>query len=340
MVARRTPCADRVQQRRSRRQPGQPGRDQVGRQRSVQRLSVQRPHLHRGPRRSSRRRAVGRLPEQAEGSAAALRPRVRRALRQRPDPSGSPSFPGNRRSVDDLATLDGPDRGVLEGQRAERRLARVWGGRRDDFSASPGFFPGRMGTTATGLVGAAGAVGLREAARGSIDHAIGLGIPEVAHWSTCSYPAQRSDGDRPLGTPHAIMEGTRFRLDPNVDVDALGLLAAGRHDRQGSADLRVHRRGRSGAVAPTIESGDAVEAATGTNPWVALLDGARPYQVMRNSPGIGSRHFPSPASPPTNQGRTTRLGRPCEGPPASVRNCAQTPESGPASRTPPSASSG
>lgn len=185
-----------------------------------------------------------------------------------------------------------------------------WGGRRDNFSASPGYFLNGMGATATGLIGAAGAVGFREAARGSIDHAVGLALPEVAHWSTYSYPAQRSDGKLPLGAPNAIMEGLRFRLDPAVDIDALGLHPLAAMIAKAAQTYGFIIKDGSGAVTPTIESGDAVEAATGTNPWVALLDGTRPSRVMRNFPWDRLQALPENYGQPTATQGPRNTGRP------------------------------
>jgi hypothetical protein len=72
----------------------------------------------------------------------------------------------------------------------------------------------------TGLPLLGGLIRAEELRRGRIDHALAMAIPaaRAADWS---WPAQRTDGsstDR-----NAIPAGTRFRLDPRLDIDGLTL---------------------------------------------------------------------------------------------------------------------
>ena len=55
---------------------------------------------------------------------------------------------------------------------------------------------------------------------GVIPHALAINIP-WAKPNTYSWPAQRTDGRST--DANAIPEGARFRLDPNLDIDALNL---------------------------------------------------------------------------------------------------------------------
>ena len=157
-----------------------------------------------------------------------------------------------------------------------------WGGRIDRFSRSAGLFPGMTGASASGTASSVGAVRIDEARAGQIDHALALSLPQVGHWKSWSYPAQRSDGsDR---RPSAIPMGTRFRLDPSLDVASLGL-----HPVAEAAARAAQRYGlvvtdTAGAVALTAESGDTAKARTGTNPWYGILGGTGSYAVLEGFP--------------------------------------------------------
>jgi hypothetical protein len=97
-----------------------------------------------------------------------------------------------------------------------------FGGKMSNVSTSPGYFPAKpgWGAAATGLPLLGGLINLDELSRGTIDHALALSIPGPAR-GRITFPAQRTDGDS--DDPNAIPEGTRFRLDPKVDVSKLKL---------------------------------------------------------------------------------------------------------------------
>jgi hypothetical protein len=117
----------------------------------------------------------------------------------------------------------------------------AWGGAMASVSRSPGYYnadawppltgvdPARpssrpigesWGATATSLPVIAGTMLLDELRAGVIPHALALNIP-WAKANVYSWPAQRSDGRST--DPDAIPEGARFRLDPDLDIDALNL---------------------------------------------------------------------------------------------------------------------
>lgn len=157
-----------------------------------------------------------------------------------------------------------------------------WGGRIDRVSSSPGYFSGTFGASASGLALAQGALLLKDARAGRADHALALQLPDVGHWSSFSYPAQRSDGsDRAYD---AIPTGTRFRLDPRVDVDSLGLHPTAAAVARTAQTYGFIVTDRSGAVAIQAESGEPIKATTGVNPWYAVLDGTPGYAVMKGFP--------------------------------------------------------
>jgi hypothetical protein len=112
-----------------------------------------------------------------------------------------------------------------------------WAGAMQHVSGDAGYYtasawPGlranqgwNWGATASSLPVAAGLVTGRELRAGRIDHALAASIPDTCA-RVFAWPAQRTDGTRQ--TLSCIPEGARLRVDPAVDVDALGLSRVGR----------------------------------------------------------------------------------------------------------------
>ena len=120
--------------------------------------------------------------------------------------------------------------------RARKRLLlgweAEWGGVMRDVSSNPGHYsaavwPGlehpdgwNWGSTATSLPVAAGTVTTEELREGRIDHALAMAVAEPCR-HVFSWPAQRTDGTSYF--PDCMPEGAHLRLDPALDVEALGL---------------------------------------------------------------------------------------------------------------------
>jgi hypothetical protein len=157
-----------------------------------------------------------------------------------------------------------------------------WGGRLEHVSGSPGYFAGGFGASASGLALAGGQIGIREAQAGEIRHALALQIIAPAKWWLVSWPAQRSDGWD--GDPGAIPEGTHLRLDPAIKVDALPLHPLAKMVAKAAQKYGFIVTDKAGAVSVATESGAAVKATTGVNPWDRILRGTPNYLVMRDFP--------------------------------------------------------
>lgn len=155
-----------------------------------------------------------------------------------------------------------------------------WGGRMDHVSTGPGYFRGGFGATATGLPNVDGMVSIADARRGSINHALSLQIIDAAKWYEISYPAQRGDGQG----SGPIREGTRFRLDPSVDVTSLGLNTYAAMVARAAQTYGFIVTDKGGAVAVLGEGGDALVANGGTNPWHGLLAKTPMYSVLKGFP--------------------------------------------------------
>ncbi|MDQ1680961.1 MAG: hypothetical protein QOI42_1820, partial [Frankiaceae bacterium] len=158
-----------------------------------------------------------------------------------------------------------------------------WGGRLDNVSTtSLPYFPNGFGSSATGLLDAAGAISIADVQAGHIDHAIAIAISRPAVYTAISWPAQRSDGWDTAS--NAIPEGTRFRLDPSIDVDSLGLSAIAAMVAKAAQTYGMIVTDKAGCVSVVAETGAGIAARTGTNPWDALLAGTHDYEVLARFP--------------------------------------------------------
>jgi hypothetical protein len=137
-----------------------------------------------------------------------------------------------------------------------------WGGRMENVSTNPGFYttPSNWGSTGTSLSVLGGLIRLGELEAGRIDHVLAFAIPEIKK-DVYSWPAQRSDGN--LDTANAIPEGTRFRLDPSLNLDSLQMAPVVRMIAHAAQDYGIVLRDGAGSV--TFYGEDPTP--TGTNPY-------------------------------------------------------------------------
>jgi hypothetical protein len=83
-------------------------------------------------------------------------------------------------------------------------------------TASNGVFANPYGITSSGLAALGGQLSTQELTAGTINHVIGLNLPRT---NGISWPATQYNGNS-SGAPAM---GQRFRLDPSVNIDSLGL---------------------------------------------------------------------------------------------------------------------
>jgi hypothetical protein len=152
-----------------------------------------------------------------------------------------------------------------------------WGGKMTGVSSNAGIFPGSFGATGTSLPLLGGLIRIDELEAGRIDHALALALPTTAAGSFV-WPAQRSDG-RTTG-PSAIPEGTRFRIDPALDLNSLHLSPVALVMARAAQAYGVIVR--DGASCVTFYAEDPT--ATGTNPYGRLFGGRYPNEVLRGFP--------------------------------------------------------
>ena len=164
----------------------------------------------------------------------------------------------------------------LAARRADGWHAR-WGARMTHVSRSPGINPAPTGATASGLPLVGGMMTLDELRRGRIDHALSVAIP-TTRAGVAAWPATRTDGQDP--SPTAIPEGTRFRLDPRVDVDRLGLPRAARAMALAAQRYGIIVRDKAGAV---VFYGQIAPPSRSTA-YDAVFHGAYPNQLLARFP--------------------------------------------------------
>ena len=140
----------------------------------------------------------------------------------------------------------------------------AWGGTMTGVSRNPGYFTGTAGATATGLPLLGGLIRTTELAGGKIDHALSIGLPDVKQGSVV-WPAQRGDGAS--SAANAIPEGTRFRINANVDIDALHLAPAAATLARAAQRYGLIVSDRAGAVVLYGED----PSPWGLDPWPGLL---------------------------------------------------------------------
>jgi hypothetical protein len=155
-----------------------------------------------------------------------------------------------------------------------------WGGEMDNVSTSPGYFTHTgltkdWGATATGLPLLGGLVTLADLSRGYINHALAIALPETAtkYWS---WPAQRTDGGGWTTGVTTIPEGTRFRLNPNLNIASLNLPPIDRMLALAAQRYGIVVRDKTGAV--VFYGQDPVP--TGSNPWPAAFQNQWPNKVL------------------------------------------------------------
>ncbi len=156
-----------------------------------------------------------------------------------------------------------------------------WGGRMTGVSTNPGWFTHRSwGATATGLPLLGGLIRISELQAGHIDHALALAIPMTRYKypGIFSAPAQKADGN--YLSPYAIPEGTRFRLDPTLDLSTLHLPPVTMMLAVAAQRYGVILRDQAGGVAFYGED----PGPTGANPYPSLFGGRTALQIAAAFP--------------------------------------------------------
>jgi len=157
---------------------------------------------------------------------------------------------------------------------ADGQWHATWGGRIDHVSQSSGVLPNPYGTSASGMALIGGVLTPEEIVGGEIHHALAMGVPEVA--PTFVAPATDTDGKTAGGIPL----GTRFRLDPTLDVASLKLPRTVAIIATAAQRYGIYVRDTSGAV--SLYAQDPVTL--GGNPWPAIFENQSPSKLLARFP--------------------------------------------------------
>lgn len=171
-----------------------------------------------------------------------------------------------------------------------------WGGEMQDVSHNPGYFThdattNDWGATATGLPLLGGLITLADLRRGYINHALAISLVETAP-RYYAWPAQRTDGF--VFTPGVaqIPEGTRFRLNPNLNISALHLPPLIRMMSVAAQRYGIIVRDKAGAV--SFYGQDL--STSHENPWGHVFQGQYPSSLLRYFPWSHLQALASPIS--------------------------------------------
>lgn len=173
-----------------------------------------------------------------------------------------------------------------------------WGAVIHNVSQSWGINPRPFGATASGLALMGGLITLDDVRANDIEHALALGIPRVTQGIAVA-PANRTDGR--FSGSNTIPEGTRFRLDPKLNIDALGLPPATLAIARAAQRYGMIVRDGSGSVSLYAED----PTPTGSNPYAQWFGGQSPSQLLARFPWDRLQALP----PNAGDGTPVRLAK-------------------------------
>lgn len=159
-----------------------------------------------------------------------------------------------------------------------------WGGRIQNASQNEGVFNTYYGTTATSLPFIGGQITAEELQRGEIKHVIGIALVETESYKIRSWPAHRSDGFNPDKVPNRIPQGIRFRLDPNVNVDALNMHPIGKIIAKAAQKYGFIVWDHAGAISLRSQNPYSYTVFSKPNPYDELYAGSPRYKILANFP--------------------------------------------------------
>ena len=201
-----------------------------------------------------------------------------------PIPAGATEALGtdSEMSIYDISTKTLWDFWVM--RQSNGQWTACWGGRIQNTTQSDGIYPNPYGTTATGLPFIGGEITAQELKNGAINHVIGISLPSPAKYPTLSWPANRTDGYNLDNQVNAIPEGTRMRLDPSVNVDALPLTPVGKIIAKAAQKYGFVVWDTAGNVSLRAVNPMTYTLAGAADPYPALFSGLAYWQVLQNFP--------------------------------------------------------
>lgn len=199
-----------------------------------------------------------------------------------------PSYAQPANGTDSEMTIYQPSTDTMwefwRARKVDGRWKACWGGRMTNVSKNVGIWTPPFGTTATGLPFIGGQIAVEDLRRGIISHAIGIALVETENAKDYSWPANRSDGYNPDKLPNRIPEGLRFRLDPNVDVDALQIHPIAKIIAKAAQTFGFVVWDRAGSISLRANNPKSLTVLGKQNPYAALWNGTPSYNIMSGFP--------------------------------------------------------
>lgn len=159
-----------------------------------------------------------------------------------------------------------------------------WGGGMQNVSQNPGIWAPHYGASATGLPYSAGQVTIAELREGAIHHVMGIALVDAQWGSVLSWPANRSDGYNPKNATNRIPEGTRFRLDPSINVDALPLHPVAKIVAKAAQTYGFVVWDKAGSISLRFENPKPLMQSGQDNPYTAIWNGTPSYKILAGVP--------------------------------------------------------
>jgi len=160
----------------------------------------------------------------------------------------------------------------------------AWGGGMQKVSKNAGIWDRPYGATATGLPFIGGQITPDELRRGAIEHVMGIALVDLENWDVVSWPASRSDGWNPKKEPNRIPEGSRFRLDPGVDVEALNLSPVGKTIARAAQKYGFVVWDKAGAISLRADNPKSYTQRGEKDPYPELFDGKEAWSILQGFP--------------------------------------------------------
>jgi hypothetical protein len=122
-----------------------------------------------------------------------------------------------------------------------------------------------------------GLIRIRELRAGLVPHALALAIPQ-ARTGLFAWPAQQTDGVSTAAS--AIPEGTRFRIDPRLDLSKVPMSPFTRTIARAAQRYGIYITDQSGDVSFMAED----PAPLGRNPYPRFFGGRQPDELLQQFP--------------------------------------------------------
>jgi hypothetical protein len=197
-----------------------------------------------------------------------------------PIPAGAQAAKGTDEDMVVWQPSSGHEWELWRAQQEGGRWTACWGGEFQDAYTSEGVLPEPLGVSAAGLSILAGQIHLEELQQGAITHALELTLPDTAA-SGWVWPANRTDGTS--DDAYSIPEGTRFRLNPNLNLSSLHLNPAALEIATAIQRYGMILADTAGAVTLEAQDPTPLMRAGEANPYEKLLSGG-PYETLNAVP--------------------------------------------------------